>query len=295
MNVEDFRYLLVTVETGSFSDAAQSLGVHPATISRRILRLENQLGITVLERGSFGIRTTAAGRNLMPHVRHAVESFDAVARAAKNSGVARTGRLRLGVRMPPMARPLQSLLTDWRSQHPGIVLTLHELNDNQIVEALAERTLDAAFMMAYAPRRGASTLSVYSEPLVAALPAEHRLASYDALTWDLLRNETVLTQGWDDSHWVRAFYISLLGKEVTFSPHPASEQSIMSLVSAGFGVTLATQSQAEAVFPGVVYKPILEENALVQIDLAWRPTAEDAATGRFVAFIRDEARSRGLL
>jgi DNA-binding transcriptional LysR family regulator len=86
-----------------------------------------------------------------------------------------------------------------------------------------------------------------------------------------------------------------LGDGVKFSSHPASKESVMALVGAGFGITLVVKGQAEVVFPGVVYKPILEQNAWVQVELAWRPTAEDAAVGRFVAFMRDEARSRRLL
>ena len=121
------------------------------------------------------------------------------------------------------------------------------------------------------------------------------LPSDESLTWDLLRGQTFLTQGWDDSHAARDFYASLLGDGVRFSSHPASKQSVMALVGAGFGITLAAQSQAEVVFPGVVYKPIVEEDAWVQVELAWRPTSEDAAVGRFVAFMRDEARSRRLL
>jgi DNA-binding transcriptional LysR family regulator len=62
MDMVDFRYLSIAIETGSFSHAAQSLGVNVATISRRITRLEDELGVTIFERGSFGIRLTAAGR-----------------------------------------------------------------------------------------------------------------------------------------------------------------------------------------------------------------------------------------
>ncbi len=295
MDLVDLRYLSIAVETGSISSAAQALGVNPATISRRIGRLEDELGVTVFERGRFGIRLTAAGRDLMVLVRRTLDSFDAVTRAGKSSGVARTGRLRLGVRMPPIGQPLQLLLADWRIRHPGVVLTLHELNDNQIAEALAQHSLDAAFVTTFAPRRGANTIPIYREPLVAALPQGHRLASHDSLMWDLLRGHTFLTQGWEDSHAARAFYASLLGDVTKFSSHPASKQSVMALVGAGFGITLATQSQAEVAFPGVVYRPIREDDAWVQVELAWRPTSEDAAVGRFIAFMRDEAQSRRLL
>jgi DNA-binding transcriptional LysR family regulator len=190
---------------------------------------------------------------------------------------------------------LQPLLATWRTRHPGVVLTLHELNDNEIFAALAERNLDAALVTTHTLRRGANSIPVYREPLVAALPHGHILASYESLTWTILRDQVLLTQGWDDSHSDREFYASFVGNGVKFSSHPASKQSVMALVGAGFGMTLAAQSQAEVVFPGVVYKPILEEDAWVQVELAWLPTSEDAAVGRFVAFMRDESRSRGLL
>ena len=106
MEPVDLRYLSVVAETGSLSNAAQSLGIKPSTISRRIARLENELGVTILERGSFGMRLTAAGRNVLARARFALDALDAVAQAGKSSGEGQTGRLRLGVRMPPIGQPL---------------------------------------------------------------------------------------------------------------------------------------------------------------------------------------------
>lgn len=295
MELVDLRYLSVVAETGSFSDAAQSLGVKPSTISRRIVRLEDELGVTIFERGSFGTRLTTAGRDLLARVKRTLDAADAVTRAGKSSGVAKTGRVRLGVRMPPIGEPLQPLLAAWRSQHPAVGLTLHELNDNEILTALAERSLDAAFVTTHSTRRSASTVPIYRERLVAAIPHNHELASFDFLTWDLLRDQTLLTQGWEGSHSAREFYASLLGDSVSFSSHAASKQSVMALVGAGFGITLAGQSQAEVVFPEVVYRPIREDNAWLQVELAWLPRREDPAVGRFIAFMRDEAQSRRLL
>lgn len=295
MDLIDLRYLSIAVETGSFSHAAQSLGINVATISRRITRLEDKLGVTIFERGAFGIRLTAAGRDVMVQVRRTLEAFDSVIRSGKSNGAAKKGRLRLGVRMPPIGQPLQALLASWHTRHPGVALTLHELNDNELFAALAERALDAALVTTHTLRPGANTVPIYREPVVATLPVAHALASHDSLTWPQLRTETLLTQGWDGSHAARDFYASFLGEGVRFSPHPASKQSIMALVGAGFGITLATKSQSEVTFPGVVYKPIAEEDAWLQVELVWLPTSEDAAVGRFVAFMRDEARSRGLL
>ena len=80
-----------------------------------------------------------------------------------------------------------------------------------------------------------------------------------------------------------------------FQVHAASKQSVLALVAAGFGITLAVESQSAACFPHVVFKTIDEPDAWIRLDLAWLPEVEDPAIGRFVAFMRDEARSRHLL
>ena len=218
-----------------------------------------------------------------------------MARAGQTSGVAETGRVRLGVRMPPVGTPLQILLAAWRNRHPSVALTLHELNDNEISIALAERALDAAFVTGNSVRRVAHSLPIYREPLFAALPHDHTLASNEALNWALLREQTMLTQGWDDSHAARDLYASFLGGTVSFSSHPASKQSVMALVGAGFGITLATRSQAEVVFPGVVYRPIQEEMRGCRSNWLGCRKGKMPRSGRFVAFMRDEARLRSLL
>jgi DNA-binding transcriptional LysR family regulator len=74
---------------------------------------------------------------------------------------------------------------------------------------------------------------------------------------------------------------------------PAGKQTVFSLVSAGSGVTLAQQSQAEASFPGVVFKPVDETNARVEFCLAWSPQSECAVIGRFLASMRESAARRG--
>jgi hypothetical protein len=56
-----------------------------------------------------------------------------------------------------------------------------------------------------------------------------------------------------------------------------------------------TESEVAAGFPGVVFQPVDEKDAVLQLDLAWLPETEEPAVGRFVAFIRDAVRSRRLV
>ena len=196
--------------------------------------------------------------------------------------------------MPPVGEPLCGLLFGWREKHPEVVLTIAEMNEWETQTAIAERRIDVALMTSHTLWPDAVSSPLYRERIVAAIPSEHPLAEQEALDWESLRKETVLVQGWDNSQSARAFYASFMGCGVRFQYHAASKQSVLALIGAGFGITLATSSQAEAAFPGVVYRPIGEENAWVRVDLVWRPEAEDPAVGRLVAYLRDEARSRRL-
>jgi hypothetical protein len=80
----------------------------------------------------------------------------------------------------------------------------------------------------------------------------------DTLKWTDLHRETVFVQEWAQSHAMREFYASMMGIGLPLQSVPAGKQTVFSLVSAGFGVTLAQQSQAEASFPGVVFKRVDE-------------------------------------
>jgi len=295
MEIRDLKYLAASASAGKFSRAAESLGLNTSTISRRIDRLEDELGLALFERGHFGVRLTDGGRAVIVHVRRALAEIDAIKSAGLQSGSANRGEIRLGVRMPPIGEPIYGLLAAWRESHPDVVLRIAELADRDIVTALEERRLDVTLVPSFTLWPRAVALAIYREQIVAALPASHPLATREALNWTSLRDETILVQGWDESQAQREFFASLLGSGVRFQAHAASKQSVLALVEAGFGITLAAKSQSEVTFPGVVFRPIAESNAWFRVDLAWMPEIEEPAVGRFVAFMRDESRSRHLL
>jgi DNA-binding transcriptional LysR family regulator len=294
MDIRDLMYVEASSTAGNFTRAAKSLGINTSTISRRIGRFEDELGLALFERGHAGVRLTNGGKAVLPHIRRALAELDAVRHAGDQNGNGTVGEVRIAVRMPPLGDPLHGLLYGWREMHPGVVLTIAEMNEGEIQSSVRERRIDVALMTSHTLWPDAVTAPLYRERLVAAIPCEHPLSEQEALDWASLRKETLLVQGWDNSQSAREFYASFMGSGVRFHIHAASKQCVFALVGAGFGITLATRSQSEVVFPGVVYRPIREENAWVQIELVWCPDAEDPAVGRFVTFMRDEARSRRL-
>ena len=73
MDIVDLRYLLVAANTGNLSRAAEFLGLRTSNLSRRIARLEDDLGVTPFERGQFGICLTGSGRVILVHAKRMPE------------------------------------------------------------------------------------------------------------------------------------------------------------------------------------------------------------------------------
>ena len=294
MELRDLLYLEASAVAGNFTRAAKSLGLQTSTVSRRVGQIEDELGLTLFERGHAGVQLTSSGKALLPHIRRTLADLQALHQVGEQTGNGLLGEVRLGVRVPPIGEPLRGLLADWHQQHRGVALTIFEMNEHEIRAAIHDRRIDAALMTCHMQWPDVASALIHREQLFVALPRTHPLARRRTVDWDALKGETFLVQGWDHAQADREFYTSLIGNGVTFQSHAASQQSVLALVAAGAGITLVAKSQAQVVLPAIVCRPIAERNAWTKVELLWNPNAEDPVVGRFVAFMRDQACSRKL-
>lgn len=295
LKIGDLDYVMAAAAAGNFSGAARSLGISTSTISRRVSRIEDELGLAIFERGHRGVRLTTGGRAVLLHARRAAVELEALRLAGQRNGSGAVGEVRLGLRMAPLGEPILDLLAGWRQRCADVLLTISEMNERDLAIARDERRLHAALMPAWAVSQRAAAFPVYRERLFAAFPEQHALVGCERLGWSALADETILVQGWDESQAERDLLAHLIGQKADLRSHAASKLSILALIAAGFGVAVVPQSQAAAGFTGVAFRPIDEPDALLRVDLAWVPEAEEPALGRFVAFMRDAGRLRGLV
>jgi DNA-binding transcriptional LysR family regulator len=291
MEILSLRYLLAVAEFGSFAAAARHLKLHTSTLSRHIFTLEEELGTTIFEREHSGVRLTSSGDRILVYARQTLADIETLNKIARNGGVGKQGHVRIGVHIPPISGSLVEMLSRWHHFHPDVELSLHELPDSNLSKAIRDRQLDAVLMAEHVLPPDFACEPIHSEHLFVAAPNHSPLSRQSSVSWAILRKELILVQDWPQSHMTRAFYGGLFGHGTCFQPHAASKQSVLALVAAGFGITLATESQAKIGFPDVSFVPISEENASINIVLAWLPQSEDPVIGRFIAFMRDEARS----
>jgi DNA-binding transcriptional LysR family regulator len=189
MEIRDLKYLEASAAAGNFTRAAKSLGINTSTISRRVGRFEDELGLALFERGHGGVRLTSRGRAVLPHIQRTLAELDAIRHAGDQNGNGIVGEVRLGVRMPPIGEPPRGLLAGWREKHPGVVLTIAEMNEWEIQAAVRERRVDVALMTSHTLWSDAVGAPLYRERIVAAIPCEHPLAEQRVLDWERLRKE----------------------------------------------------------------------------------------------------------
>lgn len=123
------RAFLVTAEEGSLSAAARALGQAQPTLGRQVAALEEELGVALFERLGRGLLLTAAGRELLAHVREMGAAAGRVSLAASGQARQVEGPIRIAASEADAAFLLPPVLADLRLRQPGIVPTLVVSND----------------------------------------------------------------------------------------------------------------------------------------------------------------------
>jgi DNA-binding transcriptional LysR family regulator len=287
MELIDLNYMEAAARWRSFSRAAEALGLATSTLSRRIGRLEDELGLALFERGRNGLRLTSAGVSVLVHARGALLELDAIKKIAQKRSRGELGEIRLGLGMAPLGEPISGLLAAWRAFEPKIAVTLIELNDRDHVAELEERRIDVILLPTYALWPHIAAYPIYRDRLVCVIRSGHRLENFHSCKWSDLSDEDILVRGRHGDSAHRDFLAERMGAGYTFIAHGVTEQSLFGLVASGFGVTISCEGHTKAMFPGAVWRPIDEPNAWVEHSLAWIPEIEDPAIGKFVAFMRD--------
>lgn len=176
VETEDLAVLRETVRQGSISRAARSLSMSQPTVSRRIMRLERELGCTLLDRHSPSLSPTREGLAVVRFA-EAVAAEERRLREELARGVPLQGEIDIAASTTPAERIVPELLARFAREHPHVQARLHVM-DSQVVEtSIVERHCDVGFM-GLAPSPGLlSAVPVAEDELSLAVPSTHPLAA----------------------------------------------------------------------------------------------------------------------
>ncbi|MBY0513703.1 MAG: hydrogen peroxide-inducible genes activator [Gemmataceae bacterium] len=259
MELHQLRYFVAVAETGSFTRAAEREGVTQPTLSEQVIRLEGKkhgVGRRLFDRLGRKVVLTDAGHELLGRAQAILAAVDEAERAVRDS--ADGGRLRAGA-IPTVAPfVLPGLVTRFRKHHPGVQLQLQEDRTERLLADLLAGELDVGVMALPVRDDRLHVERLYSEPLVMALPANHRLAAKaEVRLADVVDEPFILL---DDVHCFGDQVLSLCrrgGVEPKVVCRGEQIVTLLAMVAAGQGVSVVPEMAAAGdTAKGRVYRPL---------------------------------------
>ncbi|MEB6337426.1 LysR family transcriptional regulator [Serratia rhizosphaerae] len=262
------KAFVTVVEEGNITRAAERLCIQQPPLSRLLQGLEEELGVQLLQRLPRGVRTTDAGDVLLREARtllaRAATLADAVRRAARGE----QGHIAIGFTSSAALHPfVPNLLRRYREILPDITTQLEEAGSGELMDALVDERLDAAFVRSPVSEiPGVSIEPVLRESMLIALPVGHRLAddAQTPLPLAALANEAFILyrrpagQGLYDAILAACYRAGFSPRIVQEAPRlPAT----LSLVGAGLGLSIVPASMRRLGGDGIVYRAISDADA----------------------------------
>jgi DNA-binding transcriptional LysR family regulator len=189
MNIEDVRAFVAVVDTGSVGRAALKLNLTQPAVTRRVQRLEESLGVTLLDRESKPARPTRAGEGAYTRCMAVLRAADTLTREVRPDSA--KGSLRIGVSLGIAESVFTPALDAVRTRFPDIALHLLSATTAELRKRMTDNALDAAIVMTRAERpldeSGAERLGTERVAVIASrdakLPSPRKLADLGGIPW----------------------------------------------------------------------------------------------------------------
>jgi DNA-binding transcriptional LysR family regulator len=284
------RYFLAVAETLHFSKAAAQLGMAQPPLSQQIRSLERILGYPLFERTTRGVRLTKVGEYFRQRARNTVTKMQDDVEMARRLGSGQEGVLTVGFSGSVMLTTLPKAIERYRRVYPRVELRLRELVTAEQMLSLLDGTLDLGFLRDGATQDGILIESILRERFIAVLPARHRLAHRATIRPGELRNERFVF--FARRMGPLAFDRTLACFEADgFRPNVAQEApqwpTVVRLVAAGSGISLAPACVANFAMPGVVYKKVRSPH-WTSIDIGLKPNLDNPAVEALLSIVRGQ-------
>jgi DNA-binding transcriptional LysR family regulator len=282
-DITALRSALLVREHLGFRRASEVLGVNQSVLSRRVLALEDALGVSLFQRHAGGARPTGAGERFLREVAQALMLLQQAAAQAGAAGRGEVGRLKLGHVWPVSAGPAEGLLRAYRRGAGDVEIDLHEAPAADLAAALLERDLDMALMDADDAPPALDRLLLWSEPWLLATPAD---APAPTDCWRDITIPAVLCCAADDWSRIQRLVIERGGPPHAVRVQHTSRDGVLSLVATGAGWAIVPKSVADATRAGVRFSPLPGRPASLRLCAAWLNDNDNPTLRRFLSLMR---------
>jgi LysR family hydrogen peroxide-inducible transcriptional activator len=239
MNLRDLHYLVALADHKHFGRAAEASFVSQPTLSTQIRKLEDELGVALVERTPRKVLLTEAGQQIVARAREVLNEVEQIRRIARRDRDPGAGTLTLGIFPTLGPYLLPHVLGTIRERFPRLELLLVEEKTAELLQRLREGKLDAAILALPVHDDTLHAEFLFEEPFLLAAPEAHPLASRRKLKLDDLENQRLLLL--EDGHCLRDQALEVCrmsGADEKQGFRATSLETLRQMVAANVGVTL---------------------------------------------------------
>jgi DNA-binding transcriptional LysR family regulator len=292
MELRHLRYFCAVADWNGFNRAARALHTSQSTISAQIRDLEREIGIKLLNRTQSHVTLTEAGKRFLEESRKVVAAADRAVDIAQRTARGEIGSLTIGFLIWGTGAFFPGIIRGFRHLHPGVQLSVMEMLSRAQPEAVLNGSIDIGFMRPLQPPYDSQLRSelLYMDPLVAVLPADHKLAGGPLRLHDLADERFVVC----DRNIAPTLFdkITSLCALAGFSPNITQTSnlvsSVLTLVEAGEGVTLLPSGLRHDRFCDLSFCPLIDQVGGIELVMAWSPNREGETHRSFLDFVRSK-------
>lgn len=292
IELRQIRYFLAAVEHGSFRKAALALGIHESAVSRRVRDLEDHLGASLFQRHNGGVFLTQAGQQFVRHARKAIRQIGQGSKDVAAIARSEDGRIKIGIFSSLASGFLADLVRAYDRCHARVRMEFIDGDPADHISAIRQLRLDVAFVTGTSQWSDCETEQLWTERVFAVLPSGHPLGSKLELEWHDLADERFIVSDGAPGPEVHDYLVQRLAK---LGHHPeihaqfVGRDNLLSLVAVGRGLMLISEASTAAQFPGIVYRPVVDE--VLPFCAVWSPRNDNPACRRFLSLARAMSRS----
>lgn len=285
-DIEAFNVVAVEL---SFRRAAERLAIDQSALSRRIRQLEERLGYQLIRRTTREVSLTHAGEIFHERTRLIRAEIERAAHAARIAAEGKRGQLRIGYMSFAAIKWMPKAVAAFSKQYPDINLELRYIRTQGQKLELARNAIDLGFMLGPFAHPQYETLKLESEPMVAILPMEHRLATRPQVTLeDLAAYPMVLgSMGeWDFFRTFVADTFAQVGQQIDVRYEASNAMGIFGLVGSGVGVSVYPLCIKRFQPRTIMIRPIADCTAQIETLLVWNRAYKNPALLNFVKTVK---------
>lgn len=258
LDLGDVEAFVAVAERASFHLAAQDLALSPSAVSRRVARLEERLGVRLLERTSRRVALTPAGRAFLARGRELLQSASEAVLAVGEEN-RRGGLVTLAAVFSSTRHLVPEALARFRTRHPQVRVRLEDLYADEVVEAVLSGRADLGITFVGPDEAEVLFEPLFEEPFVVALPRGHPLAAREVLRWrDLAGEPLVAVWKGSGNRVLLDAALARGGLSLGWAIQVRHSNTALSLVEAGLGIAVVPRSTLPPRAGPLVWRPLVE-------------------------------------